>query len=43
MREIGGDMPQRFGKAAEKASKEEEKTLLGMRKPNGLLDRLMRA
>jgi hypothetical protein len=43
MRAIGGDMPQRLGKAAEKASKEAEKTLLGMRKPTGLLDRLMRS
>ena len=42
MRQIGGDMPQRLNKAAEKASKEAEKTLLGMRKPSGLLDRLVR-
>lgn len=42
MRQIGGDMPQRLGKAAEKASKEEDKTLLGMRKPSGLLESLMK-
>jgi phage terminase large subunit-like protein len=41
-REIGGDVPQRLSKAVEKASQEEKKTLLGIRKPSGLLDRIMR-
>lgn len=42
MRGIGGDISQRLSKAIDKASKEAEKTLLGMRKPSGLLARLMR-
>lgn len=43
LREIGGDVPQRLRKSIEKASKENEKTLYGMRKPTGLLARMVGA
>lgn len=40
-REIGGDVPQRLRKSVEKATKENEKSLYGMRKPAGLLERMV--
>lgn len=42
LRMMGGDMPQRLKKAADKASSEAKKTLLGVRLPNGLFHDLMR-
>lgn len=39
---IGGDMPQRLGKAAEKASENASKTLLGQRRPTSLINEVMR-
>ena len=39
---IGGDMPQRLDKAAEKASGDAVKTLLGQRRPTSLINEVMR-
>ena len=39
---IGGNVPERLKKSVEKASKENEKTLFGVRKPTGLLARIVR-
>jgi hypothetical protein len=39
---IGGDMPQRLYKAAEKASGDAAKTLLGQRRPTSLINEIMR-
>ncbi|MEO7178611.1 MAG: hypothetical protein ABIW83_07190, partial [Allosphingosinicella sp.] len=38
---VGGDMPQRLGKAAEKASDDALKTLLGQRRPTNLINEVM--
>lgn len=39
---VGGDMPQRLGKAAEKASENAAKTFLGQRRPTSLINEVMR-
>lgn len=39
---VGGDMPQRLGKAAEKVSDGALKTLLGQRRPTSLINEVMR-
>jgi hypothetical protein len=42
LREIGGDVPQRLNKAADKASKNARKKYPGSKKPTGLMGQIMR-
>lgn len=42
LRTMGGDLPPRLGKAAEKAQNEAKKTFFGIKRPSGLLDDRLR-